>query len=192
VPVKFVALLALVVTLATTAIAEAQRRIPDDNLAYPVLVNHSAGTASGFMLNTDTATYFVTARHVLYDAQGQLRSPVTLSAFGDDPKDKGKFVFDIDLAALNGGGHVRDDPKQGVVVVRFSTNTAGQAVADVLPGVTIRSRGTSWLIGVGLANVKRFDEVLVSNAVMIFGYPRSLGVPVRPQFDPDRPLLPGG
>src|ERR1700691_2639842 len=43
------------------------RAIPDDNLAYPVLVtlgDNSSG--SGFFLNDGNAVYLVTARHVLY------------------------------------------------------------------------------------------------------------------------------
>jgi hypothetical protein len=40
--------------------------------------------------------------------------------------------------------------------------------------------------------VKRFDEVLVSNAVYVFGYPKSLGLPHIPQLDYARPLLRSG
>lgn len=52
----------------------AQRAIPDDNLAYPVLINLTDCTsnvgsiqATGFFLNAPSATYLVTARHVLFN-----------------------------------------------------------------------------------------------------------------------------
>jgi len=37
--------------------------------------------------------------------------------------------------------------------------------------------------------VKRFDQVLVGNDVMLFGYPHSLALQQLRQLDPDRPLL---
>src|SRR5271169_2963059 len=47
--------------------AASQRAIPDDNLAYPVLITLKNGsTGSGFFLNTDKAVYLVTAKHVLF------------------------------------------------------------------------------------------------------------------------------
>jgi hypothetical protein len=64
----FFALLFMLVPVETRAF----REIPDDNLAYPVritseyCINPSRGEASGFSLNTETATYLITARHVLF------------------------------------------------------------------------------------------------------------------------------
>jgi hypothetical protein len=48
----------------------ARRAIPDDNLAYPVLItlktaNGTLGYGSGVYLSTDNAMYLVTAKHVL-------------------------------------------------------------------------------------------------------------------------------
>ena len=43
------------------------RDIPDDNLAYPVLISRdNKGVASGFYLNNGKEVYFVTAKHVLF------------------------------------------------------------------------------------------------------------------------------
>jgi hypothetical protein len=42
---------------------------------------------------------------------------------------------------------------------------------------------------VGHDNIRRFSDVLVGNDVILFGYPTSLGIPQRPQFDTHRPLL---
>ena len=44
-----------------------QRALPDDNLAYPVLVTFKNSQGSGFYLTTPSALYLVTATHVLYD-----------------------------------------------------------------------------------------------------------------------------
>jgi len=40
--------------------------IPEDNLAYPVLLKWENGSGSGFFYNKDDATYLITARHVLF------------------------------------------------------------------------------------------------------------------------------
>jgi hypothetical protein len=64
--ISIVALLILFVCCA-----QAKRLIPDDNLAYPILITLKSGngtsisSGSGFYLNTATAIYLVTAKHVL-------------------------------------------------------------------------------------------------------------------------------
>jgi hypothetical protein len=67
---------------------QAQRAIPDDNLAYPVLVQRQDGAASGFYLNTATSVYLVTAKHVLFELQsGRLRSSqLNLLSYPRDPR----------------------------------------------------------------------------------------------------------
>jgi hypothetical protein len=59
--------------------ATAKRAIPDDNLAYPILISLKAGSVSsfgsGFCLDTSNATYLVTAKHVL--AAAFVQDPVT-------------------------------------------------------------------------------------------------------------------
>jgi len=45
----------------------ARRAVPDDNLAYPVLVTLKEGEQiSGFFLNLQGGSFLVTARHVLF------------------------------------------------------------------------------------------------------------------------------
>ncbi len=46
--------------------AIARRQVPDNNLAYPVLITLGKFTGSGFFLWKENKVYFVTARHVLY------------------------------------------------------------------------------------------------------------------------------
>src|SRR5271155_1959826 len=65
------ALLAIAFTLVSINLAQARRMIPDDNLAYPVLIilKNKAGTTfgfgSGFYFGTANAEYLVTAKHVV-------------------------------------------------------------------------------------------------------------------------------
>src|SRR6266576_20903 len=47
--------------------AIAVRAIPDDNLAYPMLITLKNGSqGSGFFLNAAQASFLVTARHVIF------------------------------------------------------------------------------------------------------------------------------
>jgi hypothetical protein len=59
----------IVIALFGTDPAFAERAIPDDNLAYPVLIivktAKVSSTGSGVYLNTEDAVYLLTARHVL-------------------------------------------------------------------------------------------------------------------------------
>src|SRR6266446_2794544 len=89
--------------------AEAQRAIPDDNLAYPVLIQRLDGAASGFYLNTATSMYLVTAKHVLFDPENnKLRSPqLVLTSYPRDPKDSGRNILLVDLLALWLAGEVK-------------------------------------------------------------------------------------
>jgi hypothetical protein len=173
----------------------AQRAIPDDNLAYPVLVQSSAVLASGFFLNTDTSTYLVTAKHVLFDLRSGilLSTQVNLLSYPHDPKESGRNIIVLDLAALSQAGEVKPHPREDVVVVRIAkvvqVNGETRRMIEGIPGVTSREMATSGLLGVGLEAIKKYDDVLESNEVLVFGYPTSIGIQELPQLDPLRPLL---
>ena len=112
----------LLLTLAQGALAV--RAIPDDNLAYPVLValKPSGGLGSGFFLNTADAVWLVTARHVLFGG-----SPLTLlapqaeiAAYPRDPKEQGRNVFTLDLTRLLADGQIRMHPSRDVAIVKLA------------------------------------------------------------------------
>ena len=51
--------------------AQGRRAIPDDNLAYPVLLTlkesgNEKGLASGFYMHSSNHIYLVTAKHILF------------------------------------------------------------------------------------------------------------------------------
>jgi Trypsin-like peptidase domain len=199
-------ILAVVVALVTFhSGAAAQRAIPDDNLAYPILISLGNGSSgSGFFLNTSNATYLVTAKHVLFSQpnQGLLSPHLDLLCYSRDPADPTKIQIAVDLSILQASGKVKPHPTQDVVVVELfdadqppSTPT-GQPGATpprptvhVLPGVTVQSMAKTGILGVALDAVKTFDQVLTGNEVMLFGYPSSLALQEVQQLDASRPLL---
>src|SRR5262249_24021807 len=85
-----------------TAYAQSRRAIPDDNLGYPVLVRLEScppnlnPEGSGFYINTENATFFVTARHMLFvEDQGGWRlrcKSAELISLSRDPKKKERNI----------------------------------------------------------------------------------------------------
>lgn len=176
----------------------AQRALPEDNLAYPVLATiPGVEDASGFYLNTPTNTYFVTAKHVLFDERGQLRGrTMTLLSYPKDLRESGTNLFSLDLAALNRTGEVKQHATADVVVVRVATVVKDVTSSDPtrfllqnVAGVTMVRVAPSGILGVAAAAITKYADVLVSNDVYLFGYPTSLGIQGSSQLDPLKPLL---
>jgi hypothetical protein len=183
--------------LAVASVALGQtvssRLIPDDNLSYPVLIRIGATAGSGFYLATEKDVFLVTAAHVLFepDRRTLIAMQAEALSYASDPKERTQAVFRLDLKALNENGDIKVDTAHDVAVVRVARVT-GQGAAMTsrpMPGVVMRSVPKSGYVTAGTHAVKRFAEVLVSNEVIVFGYPSSLGVPNIPQLDYSRPLL---
>ena len=190
-------ILAFVALAALCSDARAARAVPDDNLAYPVLITRQGGgQGSGFFLNLDGATFLVTARHVLFKpGTDDLLAPEaeTLS-YAKEPGDTGKNIIQLDLAALKQAGNIKGHPTHDVAVIRVGVPIPGsepQALKSVA-GVTVKETARSGILGVAQSSVKRFAEVLTANQVFIFGFPGSIGLKDLPQIDYLRPLLRAG
>jgi hypothetical protein len=180
---------------------EARRAIPDDNLAYPVLITLKGGAqGSGFFLNLQTATFLVTARHVLFkEGTDDLLAPAAeVRSYARDPSDKGKNIFQLDLATLKQGDNIKRHATHDVAIIRIGLRThSTNQDADLHPlgtldGVVIKETAASGILGVGESTIKRFAEVMTANDVFIFGFPTSIGLKAIPQIDYRRPLLRAG
>lgn len=119
----------------------AQRALPDDNLAYPVLIiltdcksNIAAVKASGFFVHADTDMYFVTARHVIFDESvrvqpGQVRpllcKKAELLSYSKNPKEREQNRFQLDLVDLNAAGRIKGHAAHDTAVVQLATLETG-------------------------------------------------------------------
>jgi hypothetical protein len=208
---------AVLLALYFVTTATARRAIPEDNLAYPVLVTLNNGASgSGFYMHTTTALYLVTAKHVLFDPDtGLLRgeevdpkthnvtrdAAVELLSYSKDVSDPTPNLLIVDLSAMVKTGDLKAHPSDDVAVIKLGTSvensnpSPGQgAPISYIPGVTVTSRSTSGPVAVTVETMKRFDQVLTGNEVIVFGYPNSLGLRAlgpqqKSQFDSHRPLL---
>jgi hypothetical protein len=170
------------------------RALPDDNLGYPVLISIGNSQGSGFYINTDDATYLVTATHVLYtlpttpNVPRQLYSPMfELLSYSRDPADLVPNRIAVDTNLLGAANIIRH-PAVDVTVVRLFRRPTPNT-AQTLPGVTLVQMSVAGLLGTSRDTIARLNEVLVGNDVYLFGYPSSLALGPVPQIDPRRPLL---
>ena len=176
----------------------AQRKIPDDNLGYPVLVTLQNGaTGSGFYLNTTVAVYLVTAKHVLFHpTTGQLwADSADLVSYPKDPKDQqNRNSFHVNLKALESAKLIRPHKSRDVAIVKILTlkKVENRSDGTTVPGVQMVSVSPSGMVGADRESVKKYDDVLVANDILVFGYPTSLGLKNIPQLDYSRPLLRAG
>jgi hypothetical protein len=171
------------------------RSIPDDNLAYPVMIVMNTGsTGSGFLLNIETALFFITAKHVLFDDSGNLRGiTASLICQNKDINDDSTTNFAADFAVLQMNGNVLSHAAKDVAAIKIADNVTlpdGGYTSNVIAGVTIALEGNSQLVSVSAQDtVKKIDDVLISNDIFLYGYPSSLGLKQSPQFDYTKPLL---
>ncbi|MGB7098434.1 MAG: trypsin-like peptidase domain-containing protein [Xanthobacteraceae bacterium] len=180
--------------------------IPDDNLAYPVLVilkNKSGATlgfGSGIYFGTANAEYLVTAKHVIAsglpnEKTGQAQVPdlvLELVSYSKDLPTPQRILLRVDFKMLLDRGDVKPHKLRDVAVVKIGTLKEAQdhsLTTFFSPGVTKVEFADSGLVSAGMIAVRKFDEVLVGNDAILYGYPASLGLPESPQFDPLRPLL---
>lgn len=163
--------------------------LPENNLAYPVLIAIGKTTGSGFYFNTKEATYLVTAKHVLFDKGIELiGSKAELTSLDKDLK--GTIVINIDCEKLFDAGALKKHARRDVAVCKLGNAEEIKGVGSVmnmLDGVHHETQGRANLLGLAEKNVTLFADAGVSNEVFLFSYPTSLGREA--QLDRKQPLL---
>ena len=168
---------------------DAIRALPDDNLALPVLITFKNSTGSGFYVKPTKDVYLVTAKHVLFGADGKILEPsFDLLSYSKDLSDQTPNVITVD--GDKAGANIIKHPSEDIAVVELFTDSpihSGQAIA--LEGVTVRGLAKDGIVEAGLDTIKRFSHVLTGNEVFLLGFPTSLGLQSLPEIDIYRPLL---
>ena len=122
--------LVLTVLIFSTGV-EAQRSLPDNNLSYPILIElKPGGMASGFYLRTDDYTFFVTARHVLFNMTinevtkeneyNLVSKNADLLSYSSDITDPSSNILTLNLETLNKAGEITFHRKQDIAVIRIA------------------------------------------------------------------------
>jgi hypothetical protein len=118
-----------------------------------------------------------------------------LRSYSADITDPNPNVLEINLQTLQNNGDIKPHPTADVVVLPIfdeqkKPDGSGTTNNTSVPGVTIKALDKNGsLARADLGLVYKFDQVLVGNDVLVYGYPTSVGIPNQPQFESDRPLL---
>lgn len=176
------------------------RYLPDDNLSYPILIildNGSAG--SGFLLNyKNTSAYIITARHVLYDNTKKKDSDpdvfqlktnkFRLLTYVHEINNLTPKIYEVDLKQAASTDILFSD-KYDVAIIKIGTLTkqpnTSQMSLSLTKSIKLIQDSPGSLVTVHDSKFKKFEDVLVSNEIFLFGYPVSLGQ----NIEPNRPLL---
>ncbi len=171
------------------------RNIPEDNLAYSVLIKLSNGSSgSGFQLNSGSHIYLVTAKHVLVDKNGMLNADKgELVCQTADINDESTAVYEIDFRILQNSQNIFFHAEKDVAAFMIGTldmnSETNVFTLTTTPGVTGKQEGNTPQVTVSKQTVAFMENVLVSNDIFLYGYPSSLGLKQSPQFDYYKPLL---
>lgn len=190
-----VACLVVLAIALMIAIECSGRELLKEYLANPVLVRLSTGQeASGFYVADGTNVFFVTARHVFFDATGTnlLTTACTLLSWPEDLARNDRIVLELQLGTLLVNGHLRCLTNQDIAVARVATTipsgqfaTLNGEVAFVAQSVT----NAGGLVTMPLSMFQTFADATEGNEIYLFGYPSSLGMEQVPQIEHDKPLL---
>jgi hypothetical protein len=178
-------LLFIFVLLLLPSFSEARTNLHFSILDSAALVAINTGSyGSGVYFNTNKASYFITAKHVLYDEKGNLRGDkITLTNkndifvdFNAEPK-KSTVVCSktYDIAYIKLGDIKKDDQ-------------TGQNVTYFLAGVRMRANSIANAFVARIEDVMKFEQIGVSNDVFMIGYPNSLSLN-NDNLEPTKPLL---
>lgn len=165
--------------------------IPPDNLAYPLLLElPNGGSGSGFFLASGQEHFLVTAKHVLYDEKGNLRSPTLKLSCQSKLAGEPATQYLIDFSKVPVRAHTSAD----VAVIRMGVSSPIDGKTEALlvnhcVGIRVLNVSPAGVVTVDSANLRLLDEATIGNDVLLYGYPTSLGLKNSPQFDYDKPLL---
>jgi hypothetical protein len=209
--IRFIGLVLFLASISFTTECEAasKRAIPDETLATPVLITlRNGSTGSGFYLSNGKEIFLVTAKHVLFDqTSNKLRdTTANLLSYSMDITSGERNILQLDLTILNAASDIKPHPSEDVVVVKIANLVEDQpsnpnSADNSSPNRGPLERRMSLQAGVAgqlsstgpyfvtEENVLSFDQVLVGNDVIMFGYPTSLSLVANPKVDFQRPLL---
>jgi len=166
------------------------RQIPEDNLAYPVLINLPNSTGSGFFLSQNKNFFLITAKHVLCDSNGHLmNAKIKLICQTISWDDRSVYELEVDLSKTKPLLHENTDVA-AIKIGEFEDTTVNvNRKFNFQDGVKQLRKGNATIVHVNENGIKLIGQVLVGNDVFMSGYPTSIGLKNMPQFDYFRPLL---
>jgi len=187
--------LIVIYNIVFCAASSASQAIPESNLRYPVLVTLDDGSsASGFYFNYEHRNlYFVTAKHVFFkniNNEDILKSnKALLLSYAVQIDITDPIKMELDLEILLKDDRILIHREKDIVLIRLTSTRKTSEKVNLVKGITKKDLTKGSIGSIGMESVKKYDDILPSNEVFIFGYPTSLGLSNRPQIDITKPLL---
>lgn len=179
--------------------------LPKDYSSSTAIISFLKGDSfgSGLFFTDTSGIYIVTAKHVIQDRiesilKGKdltivrdklIVSMYTRNAFGIDSVSK-EFIK-IDVTRFHQLGLIRFHKEQDIAVLKIASYSnssyhyyVGQEWSNTSAYMNI--------ISYKEVNVGYFKDIKVTRDVFIFGYPKTIGLERKPQYDFDAPLVQKG
>lgn len=179
--------------------------IPQDNLAYAMLlsINEGRSLGSGFRIKFNDMSYLITAKHVLYDRNNELYGEtLVLTGYTPIGPERLPLILNIDLsdtpilrsddydiAAILLGRHEQIPDQNYDTPLRNLQGPMKRPTRLAMEEwVTCVERGQGALVSVDQEAIGNLDSVSIGNDVYLLGYPTSLGLQNNQYYDFSRPL----
>ncbi len=173
-------------------------------LCSPVWYTSNENEGSGLFLNDSNFVYFVTARHNLFSLETNrngnnidtvfnlISHKAQLVYYSLDVIKETPTILNINLDSMNNIGCIEFDRYHDIAIVIVGLLTKNKKVDSSssieLVGFTDTNKSSSINI-VSITDVNKYSDVNIGNNIILFGFPGSIGLIEKPQFDYSRPLL---
>lgn len=177
--------------LSATIKKTIMRNIPENNLAYPVLIKTNSGSSgSGFMLNTGNKNFLITAKHVLINNGNINGTKAEIICQTCELDDDSVERLSINFSKVKVLVHDTADVAAIEIAELEEDTSDGSWNVTYVEGIVQLEKGLSHTVSVmAKASTKKLQDVLISNNVFLYGYATSLSLNNSPQFDYNKPLL---
>lgn len=143
-------------------------------------LDYGNSSGSGFKLCYNNRLYLVTAKHVLYNEENQLRcNSVVMTSQKIRGIETDSRIIEIDMQTAQVFASAVED----VAIVLLEIDSVPEAC------VTIVQEGTLETLSLEINNPKNINEVDIASNVLLVGFPTSLIFQETKYFDISRPLL---
>ena len=152
----------------------------------------STSQGTGFYFVAGGAMYLVTAKHVVeigLSPDGATdtipNSDMELLSYSNDAQTRIVMLANL-LLTLRQNGDVKQNDSRDAVVIKIGVMAGGDAPRVIYSsGVSLKEGGENTpIVGLPMSMAIKFNEVLVGNDAVIFGYPASLSIRGTPSLIP--------
>ncbi|HTA82389.1 MAG TPA: serine protease [Bacteroidia bacterium] len=169
-------------------------KLPQILLCQPVLLTiDSSETGSGVFISDSLNVYLVTARHCLYniDRYGAHFKPhmLTILHYPHDIVSGNSALITIDFTAMK-DSLVRYDKSHDIAIIKIGYIKIIDSIhGSVIYFPHILKEKSALVNAWPIRLTRKYQQINIGSDIYLFGYPRSIGIAKKPQFDYDRPLL---